>query len=107
MTDLSNLAQTVIDTILETREFSRYRELLEELEKQPDLFLRVNQMREKNFRLQHEENVDLLDMYDSLANEYEDVINNELVGAFMEAEVAACRVVKDFVYTVTKGLEFD
>ena len=50
---------------------------------------------------------DLMDCMDALTNEYEDVINNGSVAAFMEAEAAICTLVREFNLTVTEGLDFD
>ena len=53
------------------------------------------------------ESSELMDLMDALTNEYEDVINNESVARFLEAEAAICRMVREFNLMVTEGLEFD
>lgn len=107
MTDLSNLAQNVINIIRSTPEYEKYASALEEIKKDPDLYRRVNELRLKNFELQQEDNEDMMDLMDALTNEYEDVINLESVNRFMEAEAGLCRLFQEFNYLVTNGLEFD
>lgn len=107
MTDLSALANQVLETIKNTEEYKRYRELLEEIKKDPVIYDRVNELREKNFMIQQSESDDILDMLDALTNEYEDVINMELASEFLSAEVALCRLVQDFNRILVDGLEFD
>ena len=107
MTDLTDLTNYVIKTICDTEEYKRYRELLEKVKQDEPLHQRVNELREKNFRLQQEDSEDLLDMMDALTNEYEDVINIELVSDFLEAEVSLCRMIQTFNYMLVEGLNFD
>ncbi len=107
MTDLTDLTNYVIKTIYNTEEYCRYRQLLEKVKQDEPLYQRVNELREKNFRLQQEDSENLLDMMDALTNEYEDVINIELVSDFLEAEVSLCRMIQTFNYMLVEGLNFD
>ncbi len=109
MTDLSNLTTNVINVIKETDEYMEYRDSLSAIRSDPALYARVNEMREKNFEI-HQSNSDseeLMDLMDALTNEYEDVITNESVGRFLEAEADICKLFQDFYYKVTEGLDFD
>lgn len=108
MTDTSKLSQYVIGEIRSTPEYLWYEEKLTEIKKDPVLYQRVNEMREKNFQLNQKENSEeILELMDALTNEYEDVINIKLVSEFMEAEAGFCRVMQTFIDSVTMGLEFD
>lgn len=107
MTDLSNIAQTVINTLKDTVEYKEYEEALAELTKDPALYKRVNEMRDKNFSLQQYDGDDILDLMDALTNEYEDVINLEITGRFIEAEADVCTLIRNFTHMVTEGLDFD
>ncbi len=109
MTDITELTKTVIDTLRSTQEYIDYADRLAVLKADPVLYNRVNELREKNFNL-HQSDMDpgdLMDCMDALTNEYEDVINNGSVAAFMEAEAAICTLVREFNLTVTEGLDFD
>ena len=109
MTDLSDLTFNVINILKETEEYKEYRDSLNAIRGNPELYTRVNEMREKNFEL-HQSDCDseeLMDLMDALTNEYEDVITNEAVGRFLEAEADICKLFQDFYYKVTEGLDFD
>ena len=109
MTDLSNLTTNVINVIRETDEYIEYRDSLNAIRSDPSLYTRVNEMREKNFEI-HQSNADseeLMDLMDALTNEYKDVITNEAVGRFLEAEADICKLFQEFYYAVTEGLDFD
>ena len=107
MTDLSALCDHVLKEICNTEEYITYEKNLQKLKKDPSLYERVNEFRTKNFMLQQSDSEDLLDMLDALTNEYEDVINIELVNDFMEAEVALCKMVQEFYRKLIDGLEFE
>ncbi|MCQ2520021.1 MAG: YlbF family regulator [Lachnospiraceae bacterium] len=107
MTDLSKLTHYVIDELRATEEYKEYEANLAELVKDRDLYYRVNEMREKNFKIQLSRNEDMMELMDALTNEYEDVINLELVRNFLDSEAAVCRLFQEFHNTVTEGLEFN
>lgn len=107
MTDLSALSNQVLETIKGTEEYKNYKALLAEIKKNPAIYDRVNELREKNFMLQQSDSEDILDMMDALTNEYEDVINSELASEFLGAEVALCRLIQEFNRSLTDGLEFN
>ena len=109
MTDITDLSKHVIDTIKSTDEYKAYAAGLSEIKADPQLYHRVSEMRERNYTL-HQSDIDpgeLMDLMDALTNDYEDVINNESVARFLEAEAAICRLVQEFNSMVTEGLEFD
>jgi cell fate (sporulation/competence/biofilm development) regulator YlbF (YheA/YmcA/DUF963 family) len=107
MTDLSNLCEEVVKRIRDTEEYRAYREIVDELKKDEKLYARVCDLREKSFMIQMENPPDAMDRLDSLTNEYEDVINIELVGRFLNAEASFCRMMQDYNGKVSRGLEFD
>ena len=107
MTDLSSLSKHVVDIFKATVEYNDYITLLEKIKQSGDLYERVKEFRRKSFLIQQEDSDDLLDLLDALTNEYDDVINQELVNEFIEAEAAFCRLIQDFNANVTEELEFD
>lgn len=107
MTDLTKLSKEVADTIKSASEYKEYERLLSEIKKDSVLYEKVCAMRERNFLIQQNESEDAFELMDALTNEYEDVINIELVSEFMEAEVALCDLVRNFNLELVEGLEFD
>ena len=78
-----------------------------QLREDPELYKRVDAMRDKNFMIQQGDAGDPYDMMDALTNEYEGVINNESVSEFINAEIALCKMIHEFNRNVTAGLEIE
>lgn len=107
MTDLSPLCSDVLSHIHATDEYKRFNQLLKEVKADEELYKRVMAFRERKFLLQQTDTEDLLDMYDALTNEYEDVINIKLVNDFLESEEAFCRMIQVFYQNLLDGLEIE
>lgn len=107
MSDLSELKDYVISNIHATMEYAQYKIILEEIQKDLALYLRVKELRMKNFELQQSDGGNAYDSLDALTNEYDDVINNELVSEFLVAETNLCKMVRDLGRALIDGLEFD
>ncbi|MBO4678279.1 MAG: YlbF family regulator [Lachnospiraceae bacterium] len=107
MTDLTGLSNQVIEAIRNTSEYAEFTHLLSQLKQDPELYRRVDEMRDKNFMIQHGNEGDPYDMMDALTNEYEGVINNVSVSEFLQAEIALCKMIHEFNRNVTAGLEIE
>ena len=87
--------------------YKEYRSALEELNKDPELKRRVDDFRQRNYNFQQSDDIDL--------NEY-DQFRSEMVGfrasdqrvdAFLDAELALCRMIQDVSYRITEALDFE
>ena len=107
MTDLTGLSNQVSESIRNTPEYEEFHRLLLQLREDPELYRRVDEMRDKNFMIQQGDVGDPYDMMDALTNEYEGVINNESVSEFIKAEIALCKMIHEFNRNVTAGLEIE
>lgn len=105
MADLSKLEGEVLQAFLSSNEYKEYHRIQALLKDDPELYRRVNELREKNYLSQVSGTGDIMDVMDALTCEYEDVINNGLVGEFLEAESALCRMIREFNTAVLMGLE--
>lgn len=97
--------------IEEIRKSAIYREYnlqKEKLKKQPELFARVGEFRQKNFALQASAQGDeLLEKMDAFEKEYEEFRANPLVDDFLGAEVAFCRMMQEVNVRITAELDFE
>lgn len=107
MTDLSELTELLVDKIRETEEFSTYKKTLQVIKENSSVYERVEELLSKNYELQKSEPEDMIDLMDALTKEYEDVINIEAVGEFLEAEAAYSHLVREVNRRVVQGLESD
>ena len=80
-------------------------ELNEALEKNPELASRVQHFRSDNFRLQNEERGNLLQDAEQLARESAELRRNPEVNAYLDAELALCRMMQQICKTLTDGIE--
>ena len=83
----------------EYQKFEKYRDLLKE---NPELMDRVNAFRGNNFRLQNEANRD-----EQLNRESRELRRDPLVNAFLDAELALCKLMQKICRTLTEGINLD
>ena len=87
------------------QEFEKYRDLLKE---NPELMDRVNAFRGNNFRLQNEANRDeLFRGTEQLNRESRELRRDPLVNAFLDAELALCKLMQKICRTLTEGIDLD
>lgn len=77
----------------EYQEFMKYKALVEQ---DPGLMERVNAFRANNFRLQNEAN-----------RESRELRSDPLVNAFLDAELALCKLMQRICKSLTEGIELD
>ena len=89
----------------EYQDFVKYRDLLKE---NPELMNRVNTFRGNNFRLQNEANRDeLFRGTEQLNRESRELRRDPLVNAFLDAELALCKLMQKICKTLTEGIDLD
>lgn len=80
----------------------------DKLKKQPELFERVKEYRQRNFDLQNSmQGDDWFDRIDAFEREYEEFLAIPLVGDFLDAEVAFCRMMQEVNMRMTAELDFE
>lgn len=93
------------------QESDTYKEYLfqrEKLKKQPELYDKVNEFRQKNFELQNElDSEDLFDRMEAFEQEYAKFRENPMVEAFLRAELAFCRMMQDINVLLTAEIDFE
>lgn len=74
----------------------------------PELAERVKRFRADNFRLQNESRKEtLLQNAQQLAKESAELRRNPEVNAYLDAELALCRLVQQICKSITEGIEMD
>ncbi len=88
-----------------------YKEYLfqrEKIKKQPELYEKVNEFRQRNFELQNEtDSGDLLDRMEAFEREYAKFRENPLVEDFLRAELSFCRMMQDINTLLTSEIDFE
>ena len=94
--------------IQETDTYKEYWYQREKIKKQPELYDKVNEYRQKNFDLQNEsDSEDLFDRMEAFEQEYAKFRQNPMVEDFLRAELAFCRMMQDINVLLTAEIDFE
>lgn len=97
-----------VEAIKETETYKKYYKQLQLLKENPKLYAKVNEFRQKNFELQNTSQEDeLFDKLEEFEQEYEKFREEPLVEAFLQAELAFCRMMQKLEIMVTEKLDFE
>lgn len=102
------IAKELSKAISDSEEYTKYRECLEEIKKDSELYNRVNHLRRTNFEIQNGADGRLsYEEYTALSEESVSLRQNEVVSRFLDAEVGLGRLVQEVVNIVTESIDFD
>ena len=88
--------------------YQKYLIKREEIKKQPELYDKVNEYRQKNYDLQNEsDSDDLFDRMEAFEREYSKFRENPLVEGFLKAELAFCRMMQDVNVLLAAEIDFE
>lgn len=97
-----------VEEIRKSDIYKEYNLQKEKLKKQPELFAKVGEFRQKNFALQTSTQGDeLFERLDAFEKEYEEFRANPLVDDFLRAELAFCRMIQEVNVWITAELDFE
>lgn len=98
----------LICAIKQSDVYQEYRKQKEALKAFPDLRVRLDEFRMKNFELQHSENTEnLLEESEAIEREYESVRENPLAEKFLTAEVDFCRMMQEINVQMMEAVDFE
>ena len=95
MNEVYNLMDKIAEMLLETKEYNQYKNLLDSLKAQPELYRRVGEFRRRNIRMQLGEGSNTIQANNELQNEFRDLQYNGLANDFFAAEHQYCRIIRD------------
>lgn len=108
---MSNIDQATSDfvrCIKDTMTYQKYICERQKLDQFPDLKERIDEYRQKLYRLQNTEDGDqLYDELDDLEAEGMSLRDNPLVSDFLAAELAFCRLMQGAYTKITAEIDFD
>lgn len=105
---VDELAAQLAQAILESDEYKNFLRCRAEINKNPQLYQAVNELRRHNFEIQNSENVQ--DMYDEvvkLYDRYAYVRTNIVANQFLRAELSVCRMIQDIQRTLLEDIDFN
>ncbi len=96
------------DKIMESDTYKEYLYQRERIKKQPELYDKVNEFRQRNFELQNEtDEEELFDRMEVFEKEYEKFRENPLVDDFLRAELAFCRLMQEVDLLLAEAIDFE
>lgn len=95
MNEINVLMAEVTKKLPMTKEYNQYKNLLDRLKLQPDLYRRVGEFRRRSVAMQIEDAGNAIHANNALQNEFMDLQNNSLVNDFFIAEHQYCRMIRE------------
>lgn len=106
MDAVSRNIQILLATIKRSDEYLEYKKQEEILEKNPELWKRVDSFRADNFRLQNDPSQeDLFERAEKLAQESSELRRIPEVNAYLDAELAMCKQLQRICRTLVDGID--
>lgn len=108
MDEVTGCVEELLSAIRESSVYKEYKKHEVVLEKEPELMERVNRFRANNFRLQNEEKKqELFHMSEVLTREASQLKKIPEVSAYLNAELALCRLMQQICATLTNGIDIN
>lgn len=108
MDSIDSCLGALVDAVLSSEEYRRYRELKEKISREPEKKRAINNFRRRNYLLQrNKENIDLFDEIDKLEREFAKLRQEPLVEEYLAAELSVCRMVQKINRRLTEKIDLD
>ncbi len=108
MTEIDNELFTLIEAVKDSKTYKEYDRCRKMLKSDPELKERVDKYREQNYRLQiMEDDGTLQDKIEAFARENMELSEQPRVRAFLDAELALCRMLQEITQRVIKAIDFE
>ena len=106
MDEISMDIEKLLDAVHRSSEYQEYQKQAAELDKEPELKARVMRFRGDNFRLQSQASQDeLFHASEQLNLESASLRQNLKVNAYLDAELALCRLMQRICRTLVAGID--
>ena len=106
MDEISMDIEKLLDAVHRSSEYQEYQNQAAELDKDPELKARVMRFRGDNFRLQSQASQDeLFHASEQLNLESASLRQNLKVNAYLDAELALCRLIQRICRTLVAGID--
>ena len=106
--EIIEAARDFADKIMTSDAYREYLYQREKIKKQPEIYEKVNEVRQRNFDLQNEtDSEDMLDRMEAFEREYEKFRENPLVDDFLQAELAFCRMMQEVYVLLADEIDFE
>lgn len=106
--EIMEAARQFADTIMTSDTYKEYLYQREQIKRQPELYDKVNEFRQRNFDLQNEaDSDDILERMEAFEQEYEKFREDPFVDSFLQAELAFCRMMQEIYALMAEEIDFE
>ncbi len=106
MNRVEEVTNELRDEIVKSAEYIRYQDARQQIARYPMLKKKADEFRKRNFDLQNS-GADIFAEADNLRQEYTYITQNAVVGEYLDAESAFCRVLQQVNWRLMQDLDFD
>lgn len=106
MSKLDSAVEQLTEAILDSEIYREYKTQLNRVKQYPELKVRIDEFRKRNFLLQRSED-NAFEKIEQFEKEYADFRENPMVSEFLAAELAFCRMMQDIDLRVTEAVHFE
>lgn len=93
--------------IKESDEYQKYCMYKDEISKLPELYREVQEFRKRSFLLQLEDDTYDKEVASKLSDEFKSVLENPLAAAYLNAELAFCKLSQRIFKEICDGIELE
>lgn len=105
---LEEIISRLLASIKESAEYIEFEKQKEILSQDSDLKKRVDAFRAKNYRIQSQCSSDqLFEVVEQMGKESAELRRLPLVNAYLDAELALCRLIQQVCVSITEGIELN
>ena len=105
MDQVSRNVQSLLQSIKKSEIYREYKAQEQRLMKNEALWERVCRFRANNFRMQNEAGENLLAVADQIYRESRDLRSIPEVNAYLDAELALCKLTQSVIQELTEGID--
>ena len=105
MEALDKNIKALLSVIRKTAEYREYKKQEEILSRNPELLERVDHFRAENYQLQSKASDNLFSVAEQLCRESEELRRYPEVNAFLDAELALCKLMQNICRQLVAGID--
>lgn len=107
MKEVINKSKQLNEQIKQSEEYKKYIDTKHALYANMELCNQLREFRAKNYELQNRQGMNPFDEVSNLVREYDEMLHNSVVSAFLRAEQRICKLMQQVYDSISEGLEFD
>lgn len=105
--DIENKARELSELIISGDEYRRYLAAKEAIMGYPELKIRADEFRKRNFEMQSSMQNNPSEVRGNLMREFSDVLKNSIVKEYLDSEIVLCRMLQYVNKIVNKDVDID